>query len=111
QLYALVSIRATIPSTYSLDHSGPTTTTAEDCAMLLAGMVGYDKNDVASVEHPKEDYVVALKQPISPMRIGVPRAPFFDFLDDEIAATVEEAIGAIGKLTKSVKEMHLPSSG
>jgi len=45
------------------------------------------------------------------MRIGVPRAPFFDFLDDEIAAAVEEAIGTIGKLTRSVTEMHRPSSG
>lgn len=109
--YGLVSIRGIIPRTYSLDHCGPMTKTAEDCAILLAGMVGYDKYDVASVEHPKEDYVAALKQSISPMRIGVPRAPFFDFLDDEIAAAVEEAIGTIGKLTKSVKEMHLPSSG
>src|SRR5262249_48242419 len=105
------SMRGIIPRTYSLDHCGPMTKTAEDCAILLAGMVGYDKYDVASVEHPKEDYVAALKQSISPMRIGVPRAPFFDFLDDEIAAACEEAIGTIGKLTKSVKEMHLPSSG
>src|SRR5215471_17375424 len=45
------------------------------------------------------------------MRIGVPRAPFFDSLDDEIAAAVEGAIGTIGKLTRSVTEMHRPSSG
>jgi aspartyl-tRNA(Asn)/glutamyl-tRNA(Gln) amidotransferase subunit A len=109
--YGLVSIRGIIPRTYSLDHCGPMTKTAEDCAMLLSAMAGYDKYDVASVEHPREDYVAALKQPVNSMRIGVPRAPFFDFLDEEIAAAVEEAIGTIGKLTKSVKEMHLPSPG
>ena len=109
--YGLVSIRGIIPRTYSLDHCGPMTKTAEDCAMLLAGMTGYDKYDVASVEHAKEDYVAALKQPVNGMRIGVPRVPFFDFLDDEIAAAVEDAITTIGKLTKSVKEMHLPAPG
>jgi aspartyl-tRNA(Asn)/glutamyl-tRNA(Gln) amidotransferase subunit A len=109
--YGLVSIRGIIPRTYSLDHCGPMTKTAEDCAMLLSGMAGYDKYDVASVEHAREDYVSALKQPVNTMRIGVPRAPFFDFLDDEIAAAVEDAITTIGKLTKSVKEMHLPAPG
>src|SRR6516225_7469008 len=109
--YGLVSIRGIIPRTYSLDHCGPMTKTAEDCAMLLAGMTGYDKYDVASVEHAKEDYVAALKQPVNAMRIGVPRAPFFDFLDDEVAAAVEDAITTMGKLTKSVKEMHLPAAG
>src|SRR6516164_2927348 len=73
--YGLVSIRGIIPRTYSLDHCGPMTKTAEDCAMLLAGMTGYDKYDVASVEHPREDYVAALRQPVNTMRIGVPRAP------------------------------------
>lgn len=109
--YGLVSIRGIIPRTYSLDHCGPMTKTTEDCAILLAGMAGYDKYDVASVEHAKEDYVAALQQPVSTMHVGVPRAPFFDFLDEEIAGAVEEAINVIGKLTKSVKGMHLPSPG
>ena len=41
--YGLVSIAGIIPRTYSLDHCGPMTKTAEDCALLLAGMTGYDK--------------------------------------------------------------------
>ena len=53
--YGLVSIGGIIPRTYSLDHCGPMTKTAEDCALLLSGMVGYDKHDVASVEHPLRD--------------------------------------------------------
>src|ERR1700736_6309044 len=109
--YGLVSIRGIIPRTYSLDHCGPMTKTAEDAAILLNAMVGYDKLDVASVEHSKEDYVAALKQPISGLRLGVPRAPFFDRLDDEIANAVEEAIAVLAKLTKSVKDAHLPSQG
>ena len=108
--YGLVSIGGIIPRTYSLDHCGPMTKTAEDCAMLLTGMVGYDKYDVQSLDHPAEDYVAALRQPVNNLRIGIPRAPFFDFLDPEIAKTVEDAIGVIGKLTKGTKDMHLPGA-
>jgi len=109
--YGLVSIRGIIPRTYSLDHCGPMTKTAEDAAILLNAMVGYDKLDVASVEHPREDYVAALKQPVSGLRLGIPRAPFFDRLDDETSKAVEDAIAVLGKLTKSTKDMHLPSPG
>ena len=109
--YGLVSIRGIIPRTYSLDHCGPMTKTVEDNAMLLNAMTGYDKYDVASVDHPREDYVAALKQPVSTMRLGIPRAPYFDFLDNETGKAVEEAISVLKKLTKSVKDMHLPSPG
>jgi aspartyl-tRNA(Asn)/glutamyl-tRNA(Gln) amidotransferase subunit A len=109
--YGLVSIRGIIPRTYSLDHCGPMTKTAEDCAILLNAMVGYDKHDVASLEHPKEDYVAALKQPASNFRLGIPRAPFFDFLDQDTSKAVEEAIAVLSKLTRSTKEMHLPAPG
>ena len=109
--YGLVSIRGIIPRTYSLDHCGPMTKTVEDNALLLQGMVGYDKLDVASVEHPTEDYVSACKQPVTGLRIGIPRAPFYDHLDPEIASAMEEAIAVLGKLTAGTKEMHLPNEG
>jgi len=109
--YGLVSIRGIIPRTYSLDHCGPMTKTVEDAAILLEAMVGYDKLDVASVEHPKENYHAALEQPVSGLRMGIPRAPFFDRLEGEVAAAVEQAIGVLSKLTKSTKDVHLPNAG
>jgi len=109
--YGLVSIRGIIPRIYSLDHCGPLTKTVEDAAMLLNVMVGYDKQDVASVEHPKEDYVAALKQPVSGLRLGIPRAPFFDHLDDEISKVTEDALGVLATLVKNIKDdVHMPSS-
>jgi len=87
------------------------TKTVEDAAMLLNGMVGYDKYDVASVERPREDYVAALRQPINVMRLGIPGAPFFDFLDPPIVKAVEDAIAVLVKLTRSVGNMHLPPPG
>src|SRR6266850_3057295 len=68
--YGLVSIRGIIPLTLSLDHCGPLSRTVEDAAMILNVLAGYDKLDIASVEHLKEDYVAGMKQPISGLRLG-----------------------------------------
>jgi aspartyl-tRNA(Asn)/glutamyl-tRNA(Gln) amidotransferase subunit A len=110
--YGLVPIRGIIPLTYSLDHCGPMTKTVEDAAIMLNTMAGYDKLDVASVDHPKEDYVASMKQPIQSIRLGVPRAPYFDRLDPEIAETIETAIAALAKLTAGIaKDVTLPATG
>src|SRR5262249_38718488 len=60
----LVSIRGIIPLTLSLDHCGPITGTVLDAAMVLNPLAGYDRLDIASVEHPMEDYVAAMQQPV-----------------------------------------------
>jgi aspartyl-tRNA(Asn)/glutamyl-tRNA(Gln) amidotransferase subunit A len=106
--YGLVSIRGIIPLTLSLDHCGPITRTVEDAALMLNALAGYDKLDIASVEHAKEDYAAAVKQPVSGLRLGVPRAPFFDLLDADVGKAVEDAIRTLAKMTRSVKEVTLP---
>jgi len=108
--YGLVSIRGIIPLTLSLDHCGPMTRTVEDAAMLLNVLAGYDRMDIASVEHAREDYVAAMKQPVSGLRVGIPRAPFYDHLDADVAKAVEDALVVLGKLTKSQKDVTLPST-
>ena len=108
--YGLVPIRGIIPLTFSLDHCGPITRTVEDAALMLNHLAGYDKLDIASVEHAREDYVAGMKQPIAGLRIGVPRAPFFDMVDADVAKAVEEAIAVLAKMTKSVKDVSLPST-
>ena len=107
--YGLVSIRGIIPLTLSLDHCGPLTRTVEDAALLLNALAGYDRLDIASVEHPKENYVAAMQQPVAGLRLGVPRAPFFDLLDADVAKAVEDAIGVLSKLTKGARDVSLPS--
>ncbi len=59
--------------------------------MMLNQLTGYDKLDIASVEHASEDYVSAMRQPVSALRLGIPRAPFFDLLDADVAKAVQEA--------------------
>jgi aspartyl-tRNA(Asn)/glutamyl-tRNA(Gln) amidotransferase subunit A len=107
--YGLVSIRGIIPLTYSLDHCGPITRTVQDAALMLNVLAGFDKLDIASVERAPEDYLEGMKRDVSGLRIGIPRAPFFDLLDADIAAAVEEAIRVLAKLVKSVKDVTLPA--
>jgi aspartyl-tRNA(Asn)/glutamyl-tRNA(Gln) amidotransferase subunit A len=106
--YGLVSIRGIIPLTLSLDHCGPITRSAMDAAMMLNALAGYDRLDIASVEHPAEDYVAAIKQPVTSLRVGVARAPFFDLMDDDVAKVVDDALRVVAKLTRSMKDTVLP---
>jgi aspartyl-tRNA(Asn)/glutamyl-tRNA(Gln) amidotransferase subunit A len=108
--YGLVSINGIIPLTLSLDHCGPMTRSVMDAAMMLNALAGYDRLDIASVEHAAEDYVAAVKQPVSGFRIGIARAPFFDLLDGDVARVVDEALRVVGKLTRSMTDTVLPST-
>jgi aspartyl-tRNA(Asn)/glutamyl-tRNA(Gln) amidotransferase subunit A len=73
-------------------------------------MVAYDKYDVASVEHPPEDYTRSMKQPVKALRLGIPRAPFFDKLDPQIEAAVEAAIGVLRGMTAGARDVSMPST-
>ena len=108
--YGLVPIRGIIPLAVSLDHCGPITRTVEDAALMLNTLAGYDRYDITSVQHPKEDYVEQLEQPVSGFRLGIPRAPFFDHCDNDTALAVEAAIVTLSRMTKSVKDVSLPST-
>ncbi len=107
--YGLVSIRGIIPLTFSLDHCGPIVRRVEDAALMLNALAGYDRLDIASVEHAREDYVVAMKQPVSGFRLGIPRGPFFDLLDADVAKSVEDAIAVLTKITAGARDVTLPS--
>jgi len=106
----LVPIRGIIPLVVSLDHCGPITRTVEDAALMLNTLAGYDRYDITSVQHPQEDYVAQLDQPVSGFRLGIPRAPFFDKCDEDTSKAVEAAIAVLAKMTKSVKDVMLPST-
>ena len=108
--YGLVSIRGIIPLTVSLDHCGPITRSVMDAAMMLNVLAGYDRLDIASVDHATEDYVAAAKQPVSGFRIGIARTPFFDLLDADVAKAVDEALRVLATLTKSTTDTTLPST-
>jgi aspartyl-tRNA(Asn)/glutamyl-tRNA(Gln) amidotransferase subunit A len=106
--YGLVPIRGIIPLTVSMDHCGPMTRTVADTALMLGVMAGYDKLDITSVEHAKEDYLSQLGQPLKGLRLGLPTG-YFDDLDPEVEKTASEAIALLGTLSAGLKDCALPS--
>lgn len=85
----------------SLDQGGPMATTAEDLALMLNVMAGFDKKDSTSIDRPFEDYTNSLLKPITGLKIGIPRQFFKAELDLDIATQIHaarselEAMGAI----------------
>ncbi len=73
---------------------------------MLNVLAGYDRLDIASVEHAAEDYVAALKQPVNGLRIGIARVPFFDLLDADVAKVVDDALKVLAKLTQEHERHH-----
>jgi aspartyl-tRNA(Asn)/glutamyl-tRNA(Gln) amidotransferase subunit A len=105
--YGRVSNRGVVPESWTLDHIGPMSRSVEDAALMLAVIAGYDERDPTTVNRPVPDYSRALRMQTSRLRLGVPRRPFFDGLDPEIATAVDAAIGLLRRLTASVEEIAL----
>lgn len=108
--YGLVPMRGILPDVPSYAHCGPLARTTRDIALLLNVLAGYDRLDITSVDHPREDYVAGMQQPVSGLRVGVARAPYFDHLDAEMESVVDDAIAVIAKQVRSVQDVILPST-
>ena len=93
--YGRVSARGVIPLSWSLDHAGPLAATVGDVALVLQAIAGYDALDVGSANIPVSDYVSALNEDTKKLRVGIPRKFFYDDLDDEVRAAVEQALAII----------------
>ncbi|HTW57822.1 MAG TPA: amidase [Terriglobales bacterium] len=105
--YGRVSARGVIPLAASLDHVGPLATCVADAAVVLQEIAGYDSADVGSVDVLVADYVSGLHERVKGLRVGVAREYFFDDLDAEVAAAVEEALRVIRGRVAEVKEVRL----
>lgn len=105
--YGRVSGRGVIPLSLSLDHVGPLAATVGDAAAVLLAIAGYDALDICSVDVPVSDYVSALGQETKQLRVGIPRRYFYDDLDGEVSAAVEEALIVIRTLVAEVCEVNL----
>jgi aspartyl-tRNA(Asn)/glutamyl-tRNA(Gln) amidotransferase subunit A len=108
--YGLVSRFGMIAFASSLDQAGPMAPSAEDCALLLNVMTGFDPNDSTSLEREKEDYTRDLEQPLAGLRVGLPREFFAEGLNSEVAAAVEAAVNELKKLGATAVEISLTNS-
>jgi len=105
--YGRVSTRGVIPLAWSLDHVGPMTRTAMDAALMLQVIAGYDPEDTSSTDLPVQDYAGTLAAKTSSLRIGIPRAHFFEGLHPDIQAAIDTALSVLGKLTSVQHEIEI----
>jgi aspartyl-tRNA(Asn)/glutamyl-tRNA(Gln) amidotransferase subunit A len=108
--YGRVSRYGMIAFASSLDQAGPMAQTAEDCAMILNAMAGFDPLDSTSAERDTEDYTSALNQPLAGLKIGLPKEYFSAALDSGVAEQVRNAVAEFEKLGATVKEVSLPNT-
>ncbi len=108
--YGLVSRYGMIAFASSLDQGGPMAGSAEDCALLLNTMVGFDERDSTSLDRPAEDYARDLEKPLAGLRVGLPKEFFGEGCDAEVMAAVQAAIKEYEKLGATCVEVSLPNS-
>lgn len=94
----------------SLDQAGPMTHTAEDAALMLNAMAGFDPKDSTSLDVPGEDFTAKLNDSLDGLVIGLPSQFFQDGLDNEIASLVQDAVKEYEKLGATVKDISLPNA-
>jgi aspartyl-tRNA(Asn)/glutamyl-tRNA(Gln) amidotransferase subunit A len=109
--YGLVSRFGMIAFASSLDQGGPLAKSAEDLALLLNVMAGFDKRDSTSVDHLAENYTRDLEKPLAGLRIGVPKEHFGKGLAADVGEAVEAALAQLEKLGAKRIPIGLPNSG
>jgi len=107
--YGRVSRYGMIAFASSLDQAGLITVSAEDAAMLLGAMSGFDPRDSTSVDREVPDYVAALDAPLAGLKIGLVREFFEKGLDAQCEQRIREAIAVYEKLGASVREVSCPN--
>ena len=107
--YGRVSRYGMIAYASSLDQGGPMTHSAEDAAIVLQTMAGFDPKDSTSVDLPVPDYSANLNKPLTGLKIGLPKEFFSADLNAEMATKLSEAIDEYSKLGAEIKEVSMPN--
>ena len=105
--YGLVSRFGLVAFASSLDQIGPITKDVRDSAMLLNIITGHDKKDTTSIDRPKIDYTLALKNDVRGLKIGVPKEFFGEGINAEVKTKLQEAIEKYKELGAEVEEISL----
>ncbi|MER0170805.1 MAG: Asp-tRNA(Asn)/Glu-tRNA(Gln) amidotransferase subunit GatA [Nitrosomonas sp.] len=108
--YGLVSRYGMIAFASSLDQGGPMAKSAEDLALLLNVMVGFDARDSTSLQREAEDYARDLQKPLTGLRIGLPKEYFAAGMSNDVASAIEKALDEYRKLGAQTVEISLPNA-
>ncbi len=107
--YGRVSRWGIVAFASSLDQAGVITRSAEDAALMLGAMAGFDERDSTSVDHPVPDYVAGLDRPLDDLRVGIVRQHFDEGLDGDYAGRVREALQVLEDAGATLVEVDLPN--
>jgi aspartyl-tRNA(Asn)/glutamyl-tRNA(Gln) amidotransferase subunit A len=105
--YGRVSRAGVLPLAWSMDHVGPMTRTAADCALMLGAMAGYDPADASTSVLPVPDYAAALTGDLKGLRVGLLRGFFLEGATPEVRAAVEAAAATLARAGAVVDELSL----
>ena len=115
--YGVCSRYGMIAFASSLDQAGPMARSAEDCALLLSAMSGFDERDATSAQRPPQDYHAQMlqrregataAQPLKGLRIGLPKEFFPEALAQDVNGTVRAALAEFEKLGATLVDVSLP---
>jgi len=106
--YGRVSRYGMIAYASSLDQAGPMTQTAEDAAIVLKTIAGFDKRDSTSADKTVPDYEKSLNNSLGGLKIGIPKEYFSEGLDDGVKQNILNAIKEFESLGATLKEVSLP---
>ena len=112
--YGIVSRYGMVAYASSLDQGGPMAHSAEDCALLLNAMAGFDERDSTSLDHAKEDYrrelaIAVGDKPLAGLKIGLPKEFFGEGCAPEVMQLVAAAIAEYRRLGAETVEVSLPN--
>ena len=107
--YGRVSRYGMIAFASSLDQGGPMARSAEDAAILLHAMAGFDEKDSTSVDKDVPDYSTGLNNSLEGLKIGLPKEFFNEGLNNDIAIAIEAAVNEYKKMGAEVKDVSLPN--
>lgn len=108
--YGRISRWGMIAFASSLDQAGPMTQTAEDAALMLNAMAGFDERDSTSVQREVPDYTADLNNDLNGLRVGIPKSWFGAGLDDGVATQVRAALAELEKQGAKLVEIDLPNA-
>lgn len=115
--YGVCSRYGMIAFASSLDQAGPMARSAEDCALLLSAMSGFDERDATSVQQPAQDFHAQMlqaregataAQPLKGLRIGLPKEFFPAALSGDVNGAVRQGLAELEKLGATLVDVSLP---
>ncbi|MDQ1741076.1 MAG: aspartyl-tRNA(Asn)/glutamyl-tRNA(Gln) amidotransferase subunit [Pseudonocardiales bacterium] len=106
--YGRTSTAGVVAVSRLFDHVGPITRTVEDAGLMLGVIAGYDPADHGTVRIPVGDYTAELAAGVRGLRVGIPRAWFFEQRDDDVRAAMEQALAVLKSLGADLHDVDIP---